>query len=491
MSRKIEPAYGQLFLLPPSLEDWVGPEHPARYIREFVASVDLEAAGIHWGSASLRGQPGYTAELLLRVHLYARFLGIRSYRKMEEACKDNLGMLWLTGLLVPDHSTLWDFFQANRRGLREVFKCSVQVALQTELIGLSLHALDGTKMQAAVANATGWHRASLSERQAQLAEAIAEVEAQLERSGEETAGTRLDLPQRLQETRALHEAVGQALGELAASGQSHLHPADRDARVMKCRDKGTHTFCYNDQVVVDAQSGLIVAEATTTAAEDHGQLAGMLDEARATLGAGAETTVADGGYASSAQFALVEERGESVVVNLSDRLIENPAKPFAGSNFRYDEATDTVICPLGERLEYTHSRWHSAKQERLRCYRCRRRDCPVRAACTKDRKGRKIELGEHHAALQRQRDKLREPLERAKLAKRRYIVEPVFAWIKQQLGFRRHTVFGLESARTEWSLIAATYNLHRLYRWWRAGKLPGWGSSKAVAAKNRWIEAFA
>ena len=270
MSRKREVNYDQDFPLPPSLEEWVGPEHPARFIRAFVESLDLESAGIRWGSESLRGQPSHPAEMLLKIPLYARFLGIRGYRKMEAACKDPMGMLWLTGLLTPDHNTLWEFFKANKRSLRQVFKHSVQVALQADLIGLVLHALDGTKVQAAVANATGWHLSGLQERDAHL------------------------------------------------------------------------------------------------------------------------------------------------------------------------------------------------EQEHLRCYRCRRPDCPVRAQCSQDPQGRKIELGEHHAALQRQRDKLRDSHERAKLAKRRYIVEPVFGWIKQQLGFRRHAVFGLEGAQTEWSLIAAVYNLRYL-----------------------------
>lgn len=472
MSRIINPDYGQAFLFSPNLEEWIGPEHPARFIRAFVDNLDLASLGITWGSASLRGQPSYSAAMLLKIQLYARFLGIRSFRKMELSCKDHLGMLWLAGLLAPDHNTLWEFFRKNKAGLRRVFQQSVLVALDANLVAFALHALDGTKVQAAVANASGWHRMRLEERLAQLAEGIAEIEARLARSGEEEGAASVGLPESLQHEQPLQQAVQLALAALDASEQSHLHPADPDARVMKCRDRGTNTFCYNDQAIVDAQSGLIVAQAATTAADDTGQLAQMLEEVKATAGASAATTVADGGYASSRQFAQVQAQGDHVVVNLSERLRENPAHPFAGSNFRYDAASNTVVCPRGERLDYTHTRWHSAKQEHLRCYRCRHRDCPERNACSTDPKGRKVELGEHYEALQQQRELLREPAARAQLAKRREIVEPVFGWIKQQLGFRRHTVFGLEGVRTEWALIATVYNLHRLYRSWRAGKLP-------------------
>ncbi len=471
MSKKIEADYDQTFLLPPQLEDWVGPEHPARFIREFVESMDLEEMGIRWGSESLRGQPSFSAGLLLKVHLYARFLGIKSFRKMEVACRDNMGMLWLTGLHVPDHNTLWGFFKQNKRSLRQVFKHSVRVALNADLVGLVLHALDGTKVQAAVANASGWHRKSLQERLALFDEAIEELEAKLERSHTDEGPPAVGLPEALREKEHLRERVRDALRELEAAGEDHLHPHDRDARVMKCRDTGSNTFSFNDQAVVDEKSGLLVAEEATDEPTDSRQLAGMVEAVKHTVGTGAETTVADGGYASAQQFAQAEQDANAVLVSLPKRLRENPDTPFAGANFRYDAATNTMHCPRGESLEYTHTRWHAGKQESLRCYRCRNKHCPVRAHCSKDRKGRKIEIGEHYEALERQRDKYRDATQRANLAKRRYLIEPVFGWIKQQLGFRRHTVFGLDGVRAEWSLIATVYNLHRLHKWWREGNL--------------------
>lgn len=469
MSRVIDADYSQGFLLPPNLEDWIEPEHPARFIRAFVDSIDLASAGISWGSSSLRGRPSYAASLLLKVHLYARFMGIKSYRRMEAACRDSVGMLWLTGREVPDHNTLWGFFLANRAGLRSVFKHSVVVAVKADLIGLALHALDGTKVQAAVANESGLHRERLLKERELIDQAIDEVETRLEQSGQEGRSQALALPERLRHAQTLRDTIQEAIGQLDSAQQSHLHPSDPDARVMKCRDKGRNTFCYNDQVVVDEDSRLIVAEQATTAVNDCGHLVDMITQAHELLGGQVQTTVADAGYMSTAQLALAEQHEESALVNLPERFKRTAKKPFAGANFRYDEATDTVICPLGQRLEYTHTRFHSNRKQYLRCFRCRCNDCPSRSDCTGDRKGRKIELAEDYAALQHQQDRHEIPEERAKLAKRSYIVEPVFGWIKQQLGFRRHTVFGLDSVRAEWSLIAATYNLHRLYKLWRKG----------------------
>lgn len=472
MSRKIEPVYDQAFLFPPQVEDWVGPEHPARFIREFVDGMNLKAMGIEWGSESLRGQPSYSAGLLLKVHLYGRFLGLRSFRKMETACRDHLGMLWLTGMNAPDHNTLWGFFKANKKSLRQVFKHSVRVALQLNMVGLVLHALDGTKVQAAVSNASGWHRKSLEDRLALLDERIEELERELEQSSQDGQELEVNLPEALHENARLRSEVRAALAQLDDAGQNHLNPHDPDARVMKCPDTGSSTFSYNDQAVVDEDSGIIVAQQATAEATDLRLLAEMVEQVKDTLEASAQTTVADAGYASAGQLAQAEHDGNEVMVNLPSRLKENPDAPFAGANFHHDAATNTIVCPQGQALHYTHTRWHKGKHHHLRCYRCRHRECPVRAQCSKDPKGRKIEIGENYEALQRQRDKHREPGHRLNLAKRRHIVEPAFGWIKQQLGFRRHTVFGLEGVQAEWSLITTVYNLHRLYKRWKTARSP-------------------
>ena len=45
MNNEIKADYDQQFLLPPSLEDWVPEDHPVRFIREFVDSMDLRGMG--------------------------------------------------------------------------------------------------------------------------------------------------------------------------------------------------------------------------------------------------------------------------------------------------------------------------------------------------------------------------------------------------------------------------------------------------------------
>jgi hypothetical protein len=41
MTREIRADYQQLLMFPASREDWLGPEHPARFIHDLVDSLDL------------------------------------------------------------------------------------------------------------------------------------------------------------------------------------------------------------------------------------------------------------------------------------------------------------------------------------------------------------------------------------------------------------------------------------------------------------------
>jgi len=45
MTREIRADYPQLLMFPGSREDWLGPEHPARFIRDLVDSLDLPSRG--------------------------------------------------------------------------------------------------------------------------------------------------------------------------------------------------------------------------------------------------------------------------------------------------------------------------------------------------------------------------------------------------------------------------------------------------------------
>jgi hypothetical protein len=52
---------------------------------------------------------------------------------------------------------------------------------------------------------------------------------------------------------------------------------------------------------------------------------------------------------------------------------------------------------------------------------------------------------------------------RARYARRKVIVEPVFGQIKQGRGFRQFLLRGMRKVRGEWALICTTHNLLKLW----------------------------
>ena len=62
------------------------------------------------------------------------------------------------------------------------------------------------------------------------------------------------------------------------------------------------------------------------------------------------------------------------------------------------------------------------------------------------------------------RDKLRIPEGRAIYARRKVITEPVHGLIKQARGFRQFLLRGLSKVAGEFTLVALTHNLLKLWR---------------------------
>ena len=474
----IAPDYGQQFLFPPALEDWVPADHPARFLREFVDQLDLPALGFATPLAS-EGRPPYAPSLLLKIWLYGYFHRLRSTRKLEVACREHLSLLWLSGLIQPDHNSLWRFWRGNQKALRALFKQTVQLAVRTGAVGLALQALDGTKIEACASGHSGWTREYMEKLLAQLDAALDQIELKVVEENADVAAPGYRLPAGLAQRQALRDEIKKGLAQLEADGRQHYHPVEPEARRMKVGT--TNRYAYNAQAVADAQEDVIVACDASRQETDGGQLVPMLEQARENLGLAAQTTtsVADTGYGAGADLAAAAAQGMPVLVPPAQGA---PAKdnPYAAQHFHYDAATQTVTCPQGRTLD---REGHTTKQGvRVQRHRCHHRDCPVRAHCTRDPKGRQFEVWPHTAAVQAMRDLLRQPAPAARWRQRREIIERRFAQLKQHDGFRRWTVWGLEAVQTQWALLCATLNLRVLHRRWRAGRAGGPGAAAAGVA---------
>ena len=108
----------QMLLLPESLDDYVGPENPVRFIEAFVDGLDLTAAGFARVAPKVTGRPGYAPTDLLKLYVYGYLNRVRSSRRLEAETHRNVEVIWLLRHLKPDYKTIADFRRDNRKACR-------------------------------------------------------------------------------------------------------------------------------------------------------------------------------------------------------------------------------------------------------------------------------------------------------------------------------------------------------------------------------------
>src|ERR671916_1100171 len=152
----------QTLLLPESLDDYVGPDNPVRFIDAFVDELDLAAAGFTRSKARATGRPGYAPKDLLKLYVYGYLNRVRSSRRLEAETHRNIEVIWLLRGLKPDFETIADFRRDNRAAFRPVFRAFVVLSRQLDLFGRELLAVDGTRIKAVNNKDRNFTRAALT-----------------------------------------------------------------------------------------------------------------------------------------------------------------------------------------------------------------------------------------------------------------------------------------------------------------------------------------
>lgn len=453
----------QVFLLPPSLDDFLPADHPARFVAEFVedrlSELDIDSL------PAAEGRPSYPPALLLCCWLYGFMTKVRSSRALERACTENVAFMWLTGLERPDHNTLWRFYKRYRQAMRPLFQQTVHLAIRMNLVDFALQAVDGTKIAAAAADRRTLRRPALAALREQVETEITALEAENAAEEHDAHGPSWRLPEGLTDRKRLRKQIDAATKQLEAeAARTTVNLTDPDAGTMK----GAHGFLtgYNAQAVADSKTGILVGLEVMTNAADQVQLVPMLAEVQATAERLPTELVADTGYYSGANLAAAAGQGVSFFtpVRPPSNPTQDPAWRYHRSHFRYDPLTDTYTCPEDKPLVRVAT-WYVDDQplHRYRGQVCD--DCPMRAACTQNIRGRELLRHPWDDAVLAHRDRMATAMATARLRVRRQLIEPVFGIIKEQLGLRRFLLRGREGVRAEWLLTGAAYNLRKLYRY--------------------------
>lgn len=431
----------QMYLLPQSPREWLPEGHLALFVQDIVTGLDLRP--LVDGYRRGRGPRAYHPQMLLTVLFYGYCVGVFSSRRLAAHCETDIAFRVLSGGAFPDFRTLADFRRRHLSALEALFLQVLGLCREAGLLQLGHLSLDGSKYQA---NASK-HKAMSYQRiqdvephlEAEIAALLRQAEAADEAEdavyGADERGD--DLPQELQrregrltkireakarlEARARERARTRAeaqggSAETVADAEQRAVPrpkeqsnfTDPDSRIMKT--KGGWVQGYNAQVLVDADSGVIVVEEVGNQGADGARLGPVLGSLSArldTLGVPESEReglvfTADAGYCSERNLALLAEHG-----------------------------LDAYVATGREK----HHRGGVDPQGRPRT--------PLRAAM---------------------REKVRTEAGRRLYARRKCITEPVHGLIKQARGFRQFLLRGLPKVAGEFRLLALTHNLLKLWR---------------------------
>lgn len=451
----------QTLLLPESLDDYVGPDNPVRFIEAFVGGLDLAAAGFSRVQAQQTGRPGYAPADLLKLYIYGYLNRIRSSRRLEAETHRNVEVIWLLRHLKPDFKTIADFRRDNRHAFRPVFRQFVLLCRQLDLFGRELLAVDGTRIKAVNNKDRNFTRASLAKF---IKLADARLDDYLQRldtsdAAEQTAGgSRVkDLAEKIAAIRERRTRCQAMLAELERTGEEQISLTDPDSRAMAAHTRVA--VGYNVQVAVDSKHKLIVEQQVTNQVVDMGLLTPTAEPAKEILGVEQIAAVADRGYFKIEDIEACEKAGIQPYVPRPQRGSSVKVGLFRKDEFHYDPDSDTLLCPAGQRLPpYSSSLLRGIKKinyaNKQAC-----RECPIRSRCTRNR-FRAVSRLENEAVLDRMQARLAQHPE--VLDQRRETVEHPFGTIKQWMNQGAFLMRGLEKVRGEFSLTALAYNLRRV-----------------------------
>jgi len=108
------------FLLPASVQDYIGEKHLARFITEIVSQLDLREMVVQYSG---RGSKPWSPEMMVALLFYGYATGVFSSRKLERASHDSLAFRYICANTHPDHDSIATF---RRRFAKQLAACFVQ-----------------------------------------------------------------------------------------------------------------------------------------------------------------------------------------------------------------------------------------------------------------------------------------------------------------------------------------------------------------------------
>lgn len=458
----------QTVLVSETYDQLIAKENVVRFIDLFVDALDVVEFGFRDVSHHVNGRPPFHPKDLLKLYLYGYLNRIRSSRALEKECTRNIELIWLIKGLVPDHNTISNFRRDNPKAIKKVFRATVNLAKNYDLIGGILLAGDGTKMRAQNSKKNNFNQKKidrhityiqnkLEEYNKALAEADKDKNATVEQDSNQKP--KQEIQAKIDKHNKHLEQYRDIENQLQDSGEKQVSTSDPEARQLVIRGVVTEV-CYNIQSTVDAKNKLPI-DYQVTNQNDKQAMTAMVTQAIEIVGNNTFDAVFDKGYYTAEQLHTTQQTGVSTHVCIPNPASTAPDPAYNVSEFSYNPALDQYTCPAGQTLT-SNGTWYHKRVYRVKQYKTKNcKNCPVKDHCTKAKYQRIIERHEFAEALEKNTENIANHPEI--YAQRQSIVEHPFGTMKRQWGFDHIlTKKTMKRASADVGFIFIAYNLRRI-----------------------------
>lgn len=438
----------QLFLLPPSIQDWLPDNHLARFVVDIVAQLDLKDITDKYNN---KGTPAYLPRMLVALLFYGYATGVFSSRQLERGTYDSVALRFVAANTHPDHDTIANFRRRFHSEIADLFRQVLLFAHTAGLLKLGTVSLDGSKVKANASKHKALSYQHACKLEEQIREQIKELLSLAEAADQADLPDGLSLPEELSRREKRLQAIREAKAEIERRAEERhrieqqeyeqklaqqknqeketgrkprgkgpqpplpgpgpkdqVNLTDPESRIMP---KGkSFKQAYNAQASVDTKSLLIIGHRITQHSNDKEEVTPMLDKlARlpAELGK-VQHLLCDAGYFSEKNVKA---------------CLEAEVEPF-------------IACKREAHNQSALARFTEPQE-----------NCPDVAS----------------DPVGNMRHRLRTKAGKALYALRKSTVEPVFGIIKSILGLRQFSLRGVQLAASEWGIACTAWNIKRLH----------------------------
>ena len=490
---------GQVTLFPPSLDEKVPENSPARIINQIVDSLDLSKV---FDTYKGGGTTAYNPRMMLKVVLYSYLNNTYSSRKIEQALTDRVSFMWLSGNQTPDHNTINRFRSSHLKdSIHEVFTQVVVMLVEMGCLSLEVAYVDGTKIESRANRYTFVWRKSIEKYKDRLEEKIHKILGMIEEgiAGDNnpdddppTPFNSEEIKKRVaqinrenrskEEQKAIKILENKLLPKLeeyerhldTLVNRNSYSKTDTDATFMRMKEdhmlNGQLKPAYNVQISTENQ--FISHYDFYPNPTDTLTLIPFLNSFENRYNILPGKVVADSGYGSEENYEFMQENDIEPFVKFNyfhkEQKRAFKKNGFLSQNLYYNSEEDYYVCPMGQHMDKVgkkRNKTASGYKSTSTLYEAKNcNGCPLKCLCTNAKGNRRIEVNHN---LNRHKQRIRELLssEEGIYHRSQRPIEPesVFGQTKSNKHYNRFRHFKKDKVLMDFAIFAIAFNIGKLH----------------------------